>query len=343
MKKFSILVLLFLSGILLYSQGDGIPNTVRVMFYNVENLFDTYDDSVRDDDEFLPYGLRRWNQSRYKEKLNSIYKTIMAAGEWTPPAIIGLCEIENRKVLEDLAYRTYLSKYDYGIIHEDSPDERGIDAAFIFRKDLVRVLDYRSLIPYSIKKEDFHSRSVLYIKCEIFYDTVHLMINHWPSRRGGVLAGESLRSDIADMVRTTADSLDIISSGRSKIIIMGDFNCTPDDPVIKKLIHPDENKNAKMKLTLVNLSVPDNSSVHGTYRYMGTWEMLDQIIVSERLLNSIKGVSTARNKFSIFKSDFLLRYDLNYPGLTTYSTYRGYRYQGGYSDHLPVILDLSAR
>jgi hypothetical protein len=102
MKRFSTLVLLFLFGVLVYSQVDSSSASVRLMFYNVENLFDTYDDPVKDDDEFLPAGLRRWNQTRYKKKLNSIYKTITAAGEWNPPALVGLCEIENRKVLEDL-------------------------------------------------------------------------------------------------------------------------------------------------------------------------------------------------------------------------------------------------
>ncbi len=333
MKRFSTLVLLLLSGTFVYSQVDSSSASVRLMFYNVENLFDTYDDPLKDDDEFLPEGLRRWNQTRYKKKLNSIYKTITAAGEWSPPALVGLCEIENRKVLEDLTFGTYLSNYRYGIIHEESPDERGIDVALIFRKDIVHILGSRTWIP-AVRKADFKSRSVLYVKCEIFHDTLHLIINHWPSRRGGVLAGESLRNDIALMVRAAADSLITNSSGNSKIIIIGDFNCTPDDPVIKTLIEPGHH--------LVNLA-PDNSSIPGTYRYTGIWEQLDQIIVSEPLLSCTKGLYTDHQKFRIYKPDFLLKNDINYPGLTTYQTYRGYRYQGGFSDHLPVLLDLFVR
>ncbi len=335
MKRFSTLVLLFLSGTFLYSQIDSNSTSVRLMFYNVENLFDTYNDPVKDDDEFLPAGVRRWNQTRYKKKLNSVYKTITAAGEWSPPALIGLCEIENKKVLEDLVFGTYLSNYRYGIIHEESPDERGIDVALIFRQDIVHILGYESWTPASINKADFKSRSVLYVKCEIFHDTLHLIINHWPSRRGGVLAGESVRNDIADMVRAAADSLIIRSSGRSKIIIMGDFNCTPDDPVIRRL--------TQSAGSLVNLAVPDNSAIPGTYRYMGTWELLDQIIVSKSLLDSPSGLYTDPHKFRIYKPDFLLKNDGNYPGLTTFQTYRGYTYQGGFSDHLPVLLDLFVR
>jgi hypothetical protein len=291
MKRFSTLVLLFLFGMLVYSQVDSSSASVRLMFYNVENLFDTYDDPVKDDDEFLPAGLRRWNQTRYKKKLNSIYKTITAAGEWNPPALVGLCEIENRKVLEDLAFGTYLSNYRYGIIHEDSPDERGIDVALIFRQDIVQILDYKTWIPATVKKADFKSRSVLYVKCEIFHDTVHLIINHWPSRRGGVLAGESLRNDIALRVRAAADSLITNSSGNSKIIIIGDFNCTPDDPVIKTLIEPEHH--------LVNLA-PANSSIpeRTAYRY---W-IADQIIVSGSAVKLCR-VYTDHQKFRIYKPD----------------------------------------
>jgi predicted extracellular nuclease len=209
----------------------------------------------------------------------------------------------------------------------------------IFRKDLVRVIDYRSWIPASVKKDDFHSRSVLYTKCAILNDTIHLIINHWPSRRGGVLSGEPLRKDIALMLRNAVDSLCNISSGVPKIIIIGDFNCDQDDPVIQTLINP----TITGKNSLINLADRNKANASGTYRYMGTWEMLDQIIVSEGLINCTKGLFADIKEFRIFKPDFLLKNDSKYPGLTTFSTYRGYRYQGGFSDHLPVLLDLGIR
>jgi hypothetical protein len=309
------------------------------MFYNTENLFDTFDDTLKDDGEFLPGGLMRWNKTRYDKKINSVYKTIIAAGEWNPPAIVGLCEIENRKVLEDLVYGTTLSNFGYGIIHEESPDPRGIDVCMIFRKDLVRVIGYRSWIPPGLRKDEFHSRSILYAKCAILGDTIHLIINHWPSRRGGVLAGEPLREGIALMIRNAVDSLCKVSKGKLKTIIFGDFNCSPDDPVILSLIGPA----GKGECRLVNLADQRMKGIPGTYRYMGTWEMLDQIIVSDGLISGRKGLFTETKDFRIFKPDFLLRNDLKYPGMTTFSTYRGYRYQGGFSDHLPVLLDLGIR
>jgi predicted extracellular nuclease len=335
----STLVLMFLFLTFTYSQKEADSVPVRIMFYNVENLFDIFDDPLKDDNEFLSGGVMRWNQSRYSKKINSVYKTIIAAGEWSPPAIIGLCEIENRKVLDDLVNGTYLYNYGYGIIHEESPDPRGIDVCLIFRKNMVHVIDYRLWIPAGVKKDDFHTRSVLYSKCVIFNDTIHLIINHWPSRRGGVLAGEPMRNRIAMMIRNAVDSLSNASSGISKIIIMGDFNCGPDDPVIQSLVNPEGPKAA----LLINLADKYRSNVSGTYRYMGTWEMLDQIIVSDGLINCKQGLFTDIKDFRIFKPDFLLKNDSKYPGVTTFSTYRGYRYQGGFSDHLPVLLDLSTR
>ncbi len=336
-KKITVfLSLLLISFARIFPQVND-ESTVRVMFYNVENLFDTYNDSLTDDDEFLPAGLRRWTYGRYKKKLNSIFKTIMAAGEWSPPALVAFCEVENRKVLEDLLYGTYLSKYDYGIIHEDSPDPRGIDVCMIYRKDKIMILNYRYMVPSGALKSGFTSRSVLYAKCAILSDTIHLFINHWPSRRGGVLAGKDQRQLIAEMVRNGADSISCASGGDARIIIMGDFNSTYDDNVLNLLT-----EKRSSGASMVNLSPGTKGSI-GTYRYMGTWEIIDQIIVSDMLLNCRNGLSTKFSMFRIFRPDFLLKSDLKYPGSSPFSTYSGYRYQGGYSDHLPVIIDLISK
>jgi len=320
-----------------YSQDLGnIP--VRLMFYNVENLFDIYDDTLKNDDDFLPGGMLRWNFTRYNKKINSLYKTIIAAGEWNPPTVVGLCEVENRKVLKDLIYGTYLSKFNYGIIHEESPDRRGIDVCLIYRKELADIIDFQYWIPSEIKDEVFTSRSILYAKMRINTDTIHFIINHWPSRRGGVLAAESSRRIIAAMVKTKVDSIAEGTNYKAKIVIMGDFNCTPLDQVMRLLVNPSDLSN-----TLVNLTEELAVKGMGTYRYRGIWEMIDQIIISERLMRCGKGLYTDAEMFHIFKPDFLLVEDLKYPGDTPLSTYRGYKYQGGYSDHLPILLDLGFR
>ncbi len=308
---------------------------VRIMFYNAENFFDTFDDTLRDDNDFLPGGLMRWNLTRYTNKISSVYRTIVAAGEWEPPAIVAFCEIENRKVLEDLTNRTYLSKYNYGIIHEESPDPRGIDVCLIYRKDLVKVVDYKYWIPDIRGKGEFSSRSVLYTEFVTHGDTIHLIVNHWPSRRGGVLAREDSRLDIADMVRNRADSVYKTHSSGAKILIVGDFNCTPDDREIQRLLLTCQGCNE-----LIDLSAAMAMDGSGTYRYQGNWEMIDQVIANEALLKPLVGLSTGEKLVKVFNPGFLLVKDPIYPGYQPYSTYRGYKYQGGFSDHLPVLIDL---
>jgi hypothetical protein len=329
----SLLLLTFIEG---YSQETSVT-PVKFMFYNVENLFDTYDDTLTEDNEFLAHGVRRWNSGRYFNKIFSLNKTILATGEWNTPALVGFCEVENRKVLEDLVYGTSLSKFNFGIIHEDSPDPRGIDVCLIYRKDLIVIPEYKYLIPDDFNKDGFFTRSVLYAKCIVYGDTIHLFVNHWPSRRGGVLAGEPYRLKTAEMIRNKTDSIISVLNGDARIIILGDFNSTPDDLAIDILT----GRNVK-GLSMVNLSESLQAGT-GTYRYMGTWEMIDQVIVSDKLLNCAEGLYTEKDLLRIFRPDFLLKDDKKYPGLSPYPTYSGYRYQGGYSDHLPVLLDLKVR
>jgi predicted extracellular nuclease len=320
------------------SSQDIKQEPVRLMFYNVENLFDFTHDSLKNDIDFLPDGAMRWNYTRYRKKINSLYKTIVAAGLSGPPEIVAMCEVENRKVLNDLVRGTYLSKYDYRIIHEDSPDQRGIDVCLIYRGDSLKLLGYRYWIPEEIVREEYNTRSVLYASFKYKSDTLHLILNHWPSRRGGVLAGEGVRGKISAMIARKADSLNRRSAGEAKIIIAGDFNCTPADDEMKVLVYRGDRD-----LTLVNLSEKMASKGQGTYRYQGTWEMIDQVIVSGFLLRCRKGLVTGDNMLTIFRPDFLLKKDPKYPGYSPLSTYRGYRYQGGFSDHLPVLLDLGFR
>jgi endonuclease/exonuclease/phosphatase family metal-dependent hydrolase len=165
-----------------------------------------------------------------------------------------------------------------------------------------------------------------------------MIVNHWPSRKGGVLAGEDLRLQIASMIKAKTDSISGQSAEGEGIIMLGDFNCTPGDQEMKMLVSHNADNN-----TLINLSVKKAEEGLGTYRYMGAWEMIDQVLVSEKLLSGKKGLYTHNDLVTIFKPDFLIVKDPKYPGSSPFSTYRGYRYQGGFSDHLPVIVDLRLR
>jgi endonuclease/exonuclease/phosphatase family metal-dependent hydrolase len=313
----------------------------RLLFYNTGNLFDTRDDSLKEDNDFLPDGVMRWNNTRYKQKINSVYKVITASGGWEPPSLVGLCEIENRKVLGDLVYGTWLSKFDYGIVHYESNDPRGIDLAILYRKSILNLLESAAMIPDGYDSSSFKTRYVLYTKWLISGDTIHLFFNHWPSRRGGVLPGEPMRKSIAEMVLRKSDSISKSCQGMAKIIVAGDFNCTPDDSEMQ-ILTGDNAKNEYV-IRFKNLSETIGGKIRGTYKYRGAWEMLDQVIVSESLLNSPEGIFTAENFAGIFSSDFLLRKDNSFTGVTPFATYTGYRYTGGFSDHLPVFLDLRLR
>jgi hypothetical protein len=171
-------------------------------------------------------------------------------------------------------------------------------------------------------------------------DTIHLLMNHWPSRRGGALAEESLRTTISSLVRNTADSILNRFEGKAKIIIAGDFNCTPGDQEILNLMSASGEEYNSSQNRFCNLSEAAANKGLGTYRFQGSWEMIDQVIVSDWLINCTVGYSTNSFLFRIFNPSFLLMPDPSYPGSIPFSTYRGYKYQGGFSDHLPVILDL---
>jgi endonuclease/exonuclease/phosphatase family metal-dependent hydrolase len=201
----------------------------------------------------------------------------------------------------------------------------------------VTILDNRYFIPKDSGDIPFRTRSVLYAKCRIINDTIHIFVNHWPSRRGGVLAGEEQRQKIAEMIKEKADSIASSEGTDAAIIFTGDFNAVPEDEIICSLV-----TNYKSGLSMVNLSDSLREGT-GTYRYQGTWEMIDQVIVSEGLYKGDKNFITDTGSLKIFNAVFLLRDDPGYPGQSPFSTYRGYLYQGGYSDHLPVLLDLRVK
>jgi endonuclease/exonuclease/phosphatase family metal-dependent hydrolase len=303
-----------------------------VMFYNVENLFDTADDTTKNDEEFLPEGDRRWTATRYHKKLNAIARAVAAAGEWDLPSIIGLCEVENERVLKDLAYGTLLSAGNYGIVHRDSPDPRGIDLALLYRRDRFSVAEVRSWLPESEESVPVLTRNLLYVKVAAGNDVLHLILCHLPSRRGGVLAAEALRERMIKLAASKTDSLMRAECGKAKVIVMGDFNTPPDEEQLSEFV-----KNTGF----INLSSKTAREGKGSYRYQGVWEMIDQVLVSPALTDSAGVWHVVPGSFRVADAPFLLMNDETYPGQKPFPAYGGYRYSGGYSDHLPVIVILS--
>jgi hypothetical protein len=309
----------------------------RIMFYNTENFFDTRDDSLTEDGEFTPQGVRHWNYNRYNIKLNNLYKTIIALGGWQPPDIIGVCEVENKSVLNDLLYRTPLMKYPYRIIHANSGDRRGIDIALLYNSHTVGLLGSRY---FRISKPGLLTRDILYFKALIDHDTCHIFLNHWPSRSTGQLKTEGHRFTVAQRLSSAIDSL-IKTSTNAKIIILGDFNDEPEDESLRVRLKANTNLRNPASGKLYNLSsVPAEGNFKGTVKFRGQWNLFDQVIVSGSLLTARRGLFVMPGGYRIFGPSFLLTPDDQFNGYKPYRTYNGYKYQGGFSDHLPVYIDL---
>ncbi|MEL6926101.1 MAG: endonuclease/exonuclease/phosphatase family protein, partial [Bacteroidota bacterium] len=305
-------------------------------FYNVENLFDLADDPKTLDDDFTPEGRQKWTEERYEKKLSRIGEVITGL-EF--PDFVGLCEVENEQVLQDLVDHDAIKKQNYQFRHFDSPDRRGIDVALLYRKS-----EFKPIKSYPIRvdipdevEEDYTTRDILYVKGTYKKDHVlHLFVNHWPSRRGGVAASEPKRLVAARRLRSAVDSL-FRMNPMSKIIIMGDFNDETDNKSVQEVL------NSKLEIpkgdekTLKNLAAAGDVAQKGSYNYRGNWNMLDQIIVSRALAPSgkISGGDLLVDKQQILDADWLMFKDDKY-GSRPNRTYGGPNYYGGYSDHLPV-------
>lgn len=313
-------------------------NQYRIVFYNVENLFDTRDDFRTSDQEFTPAGANYWTESRYKTKQSKIAETLRAAGGRELPLFIGLAEVENRLVVDDLIRQTALLPGKYGVVHQDSPDERGIDVAFLYRKALFKPLQSGFLkVTFPTDTTD-KTRDILYVSGLLGVDTLHFFVCHFPSMSGGEKKSEWKRICAAQVLRHKADSVRTIQPG-AKIIIMGDFNGKADTDAQKMLGTKSSDQAKYISDSLYNTGYYLLSEKYGSYRYRGVWQTLDHVIVSGSLLNARQGVRTG-NRLTVFSAPFLLEEDKKYSGNKPRPTYRGPIYIGGYSDHLPVYLDL---
>ena len=314
----------------------------RIMFYNVENLFDITHDSLKRDQEFLPDGIKRWDTNKYWAKQHKIAKVITAVGGWEMPAIVGLAEIENIHVLINLAHHTQLKNTQYLIVHHESPDRRGIDVALLYRKEKFKLL-FDSAISIRFPFDtNSRTRDILYVKGVLLgVDTMHLIVSHWPSKYGGAFVTIPKRMYVAQQIRLLADSI-LGANSNAKILIMGDLN---DAPLEKSLteglraVPPDTSSND----SLFNIMLPLQSIGVGTHFYKGAtgaeWNIIDQFIVSRPLYVASQGLGIKERKAHIFKAPFLM--EQNESGLSIPNrSYIGMKYHGGYSDHLPIYLDL---
>ena len=310
---------------------------IRVMFWNVENYFDPFDDEKTDDDEFVYGGRYGWSWKRFLRKRNAIAKVIASSadvlGGW--PDLVALCEVENRIVLRQLTEQTPLVRLGYDIVHYDSPDLRGIDVALLYRKERFRVLSSRA-VGVSLL-DSSATRDILYV-CGIplpgeeVADTLHLFVNHWPSKQSDDSDLSPRRMAAAYALREAIDSVRAILPEAS-ILIMGDFNDTPDSRILTEFLRDME---------LCTPTADPAAEGLGSIKYKGIWELIDQFFLTENLFNRIVHRENGA-LMHLFAPAFLLEEDKEFLGQKPRRTFIGPRYNGGVSDNLPILLRLQRK
>ncbi len=333
MNSFRLLVF-FLAMISQSCQGQNKKSTLadtglRMGFWNLENLFDTIQNQNGDED-FTPYGSNQWNTERYNNKLANLSRVIGAV----QPDILGVCEVENAAVLSDLVKKPIAGK-SYGVVHYNSPDERGIDVALLYDKAKVEII-HSDTFHVNLPNKNDRTRNILQVYCKIKSgnDTIICFVNHWPSRREGEEQSEPNRIAAANTLKTIVDSH---LKQNKNIFITGNFNDNPWDTSIKSVL---EAKRAFQSTSgLHNLSALLNTNEYGTLKHAGKWFLFDQLIVSSSIMNGGNGLRYKIQSTSTFKPEWMQQHGDKYEGYPL-RTFGGKKYLNGYSDHFPVYFDV---
>ncbi|MGG6229517.1 endonuclease/exonuclease/phosphatase family protein [Tenacibaculum sp. SDUM215027] len=306
-------------------------NRYTVAFYNVENLFDTVDNPNTYDNDFTPNGKLKWGKKKYHHKLRKITSVISQLGNNQsayPPVIIGLVEVENAMVVNDLVKHKNLSKFNYDYVHYDSPDERGIDVALMYNQDFFEVISSETypLLLTDDRGEVDYTRDLLVVKGMFNDELVHVLVNHWPSRREGETESEKNRIKAAQLTRSIIDKIKKEEKA-PKFIVMGDFNDDPTNKSIKEYLISDD---------LYNPMKPLYERGLGTTTHYKKWHLFDQIMFSKAFFN----VNESKHSFlnaKIYNKDWLKIYKGKYKG-SPFRTFIGPFYKGGFSDHFPIYV-----
>tara|TARA_B100001142_G_scaffold224408_1_gene222533 strand:+ start:3699 stop:4688 length:990 start_codon:yes stop_codon:yes gene_type:complete len=321
MKK---MIVIIFSPLLIFSQtkdANVANEAFFVMFYNVENLFDTIDSPTTNDSEFLPESKKKWNTYRYNYKLRQLEKVFasLARNENNNnmPDIIGLCEVENRLVVEDLLNTPSFNHQDFSIVHQDSPDGRGIDCALLFNSKFELVeTDFIVIENPALNRP---TRDIVYVKLRLKNKIINVFVNHWPSRWGGQVKSNHKRVFVSQVLK---NYINLNISEDEYTIILGDFNDYPSDESISELL---------LNNQFINLMSSDLVSGEGSYNYKGNWDWLDQIILSK----NFKAQNVKLLSAGAFKKGFMLYTNKN-GGMYPNRSFGGNTWYGGFSDHLPI-------
>lgn len=338
MKTISIFFIL-LSVSLNCSAQELKRDTLYAASWNLENLFDTVNDTFKVDEEFLPGSIKEWTNERLEKKLYNLARVIRSMNDNRGPDLLGVVETEHKALLDSMDEK-FLAGMNYASAYLESPDERGIDNGLIYRKDLFGVL---SLAGDTVSLPDgYPTRLILNVNLLTWTnDTIHVFVNHWPSRREGESISEVNRIAAAKILKENVDKI-LSVNPNSLILIMGDFNDEPTNnsilntlkarPVLCDTITGDST--AGDSEALFNLAYGLYNEGQGTYKYKDDWNMLDQIMISHNLLTG--KLHYICNSFGIYKPEFLVTHSGKYEG-TPFPAYGGNKYLGGFSDHFPVI------
>ena len=313
-----------------------MPESAKVIFYNVENLYDIYDDPKTEDNEYTPDSVKQWNEEKYNTKLDNLAKVINTIAGEEEVLFIGLAEVENEKVVDDLAGKLNMS--DYGIAHEESIDGRGIDVALIYNSKYFN-LSEESIIRYEWPFEDKPGRDILVAKGTVGDEDVCVYVNHWSSRWRGeeetrknrLFQAEQLMNGVTETWNDNSDA---------RIIVMGDFNDEPDNASFTDIVQATTSPDGTGNQQLYNMSAPADAEGRGTYNYKGNWQMIDQVLVSGNMLSAEEGIRVSEPAASVFKEDWMMYHNEKYDDWKPNRTYAGDKYFAGYSDHLPIYFEL---
>ena len=313
-----------------------------VAFWNFENLFDIYNDPETHDDEFTPEGIKKWNETKYQKKLSNLERVIfdMAAINKDYPVVMGVSEIENRSVLEDLVSQPKLKGAKYRICHFDSPDARGVDVAFLYRADVFKLEGCDNIKLNVPELPNFRTRDLVVMWGTIEGEPFYFLVSHWPSRLGGKEASQFKRDACAKQIREIKDSL-LQANPATKVVVMGDFNDDATDASLVKVM------GAKGKVKELETGDFFNPYVQmlkaglGTLAYQDSWNLFDNICVTENLVNGTYGklrlIKGKKFYGNIFTRPYMLQQEGQYKGypLRTFVTNN---FQNGFSDHFPVYI-----
>jgi len=336
------LLLLALPAINLLAQKAQQYKVGAIGFYNLENLFDTEDDPLINDSEFLPTGKKNWTEAIYQEKQGNMARVISELGTELSPdgvSILGVSEVENRKVLEDLVKQPKLASRNYQIIHFDSPDERGVDVGLLYQTKYFKPTSSKAVFTpvFNADGTPDQTRDILFVSGLYDGEPLHILVNHWPSRSGGEAASQPKRNASALICKNIADSL-MQADPNAKIIIMGDLNDDPTSPSVKKILAASFKKEDTKKGGLFNPMYDFFKRGIGSNAYQDSWNLFDQIILSHGLINEKAGGFQFYNA-RVFNESYLFQKSGQYRGYPL-RTFSGDNYIGGFSDHLPVFVYL---